>query len=687
MSGLEIAGAVLAAFPLIISGLEHWEKVAKIQGFFWQFRKAYNRCRADMMYHETIYRGNLKELLLPIVSESDMNALLKNGADARWTDNVALQGRLEERLHDSYKSYVETISRLTDTMAALQEELCVQNPVVQNAITHPNSVKAHIHQQAPSQKASLSTRTKTNISYQIYRIKFSTREHERSSLFRQLQDYNERLNLLLSQSDRLSALQVQTGHDWKQNRSLEKIFRRVWKCSKGLYQSLEQAWNCTCCQKHAANLQLEHRTKDDIYFNLILTSMEESHQGQCGSWSWREIRCNQSETTINTASRGAALPTSFKTQQNPGSSGGRRSVSFAPVTSIPSLQSSTAPAPISSLCQQLADSSRIHCLGTIGCDETEYTLHHSEQFCDHRDSHAKSLDNILAESRIGSQYFVSRRRRYRIALLIASTVAQLKATPWLFSGFGKKDIKFFPLVDAGGSVIFGEPFIEKGFHGTATSRNHSTTDFNFQSLGIILLELCFGHRLEDHPIRRKYAPGNDAQSEAAFDLVAAIAWLQNVEEEAGADYAWAVVDVAQDVMPRHSGAILAQVTCNREEQRIIIVPNRHAPRFYRHYDCYERISLVLRFQDESSANHRLSIFCRENCFAVILSRLELRSASLCAYTIFYTRLRQITVKEELCRSWTAARQTLGHNAFQSPLTDDHTKPMTSVVIVKNLIGK
>jgi hypothetical protein len=167
-------------------------------------------------------------------------------------------------------------------------------------------------------------------------------------------------------------------------------------------------------------------------------------------------------------------------------------------------------------------------------------LHHSEQFCDHRDSYAKSLDHILADSRIGSQYFVSRRRRYRIALLIASTVAQLKATPWLFSGLGKKDIKFFPLVDAGGSVIFGEPFIEKEFHGTATSRNHSTTDFNFQSLGIILLELCFGHRLEDHPIRRKYAPGNDAQSEAAFDLIAAIAWLQNVEEEAGADYASAV---------------------------------------------------------------------------------------------------------------------------------------------------
>ncbi|KAF2030186.1 hypothetical protein EK21DRAFT_27676, partial [Setomelanomma holmii] len=60
------------------------------------------------------------------------------------------------------------------------------------------------------------------------------------------------------------------------------------------------------------------------------------------------------------------------------------------------------------------------------------------------------------------------------------------------------------------------------------------------SLGIILLELCFDHRLEDHPVRKKSPPAGDVHSEAAFDLAAAIKWLQSVEDEAGEDYAAAV---------------------------------------------------------------------------------------------------------------------------------------------------
>ncbi|KAF2184167.1 hypothetical protein K469DRAFT_580827, partial [Zopfia rhizophila CBS 207.26] len=59
------------------------------------------------------------------------------------------------------------------------------------------------------------------------------------------------------------------------------------------------------------------------------------------------------------------------------------------------------------------------------------------------------------------------------------------------------------------------------------------------SLGILLLELCFGRRLEDHPLRRKH-PTGDEQSKQAFDFMAALQWSKSVKGEGGDDYTSAV---------------------------------------------------------------------------------------------------------------------------------------------------
>ncbi|KAI1122743.1 hypothetical protein F5Y10DRAFT_253431 [Nemania abortiva] len=55
------------------------------------------------------------------------------------------------------------------------------------------------------------------------------------------------------------------------------------------------------------------------------------------------------------------------------------------------------------------------------------------------------------------------------------------------------------------------------------------------SLGILLLELCFGMSIDQHPSRLIY-PNGDKKSNAAFDLVTALEWLKDVNEEAGGDY-------------------------------------------------------------------------------------------------------------------------------------------------------
>jgi hypothetical protein len=61
-------------------------------------------------------------------------------------------------------------------------------------------------------------------------------------------------------------------------------------------------------------------------------------------------------------------------------------------------------------------------------------------------------------------------------------------------------------------------------------------------LGILLLELCFGRAIETHPSRIVFPNGEkmDEQTRAALDLIAALEWLKEVNDEAGADYTDAV---------------------------------------------------------------------------------------------------------------------------------------------------
>ena len=89
-----------------------------------------------------------------------------------------------------------------------------------------------------------------------------------------------------------------------------------------------------------------------------------------------------------------------------------------------------------------------------------------------------------------------------------------------------------------------------------TSFHHSDTDVVYnhryassdrllQTLGILLIELCFGAALENHRMRRQFQSSTNhsavnADLAAALDLAVALEWSQSVGGEAGDSYADAV---------------------------------------------------------------------------------------------------------------------------------------------------
>jgi hypothetical protein len=544
MSGFEIAGFLLGAFPLIISGLEHWRDVARVGGFFWRVRKEYTKCLREVQYHEILYKRNLNELLLPIVNDTDEVARLVSDPGGKGWSNKALQERLEGRLQESYGLYMEIIREMNETAEELRKELSLGKETVQSKLAPLESKNQRqlSNTQQPSKPSKLAP-AKLRWDYETFRLKFSFTEQMRNELFDRLNECNGRLRKLLSTSDKLTALQTAPPVNPKGTSALETVFKTAWKKSDLLFRALQNAWQCSCQRHHFANLRLEHRTLPEICFELILTFVAPSSQVNT-PWLWRELQCGKMNSCsfpyklIKPSTTSQPSPCQPSRTRALALSASRKTVtSAAPAPTIPKIELDIPVEPNVKLCQLLGDEECDKCMGIIGHADETYHLHPFTKRKRPNDNDSLTLDCILSSSFVGC---LTRRQRYSIALLLASSVAQLQFTPWLKMGLTKEDVLFFPCEDDDRSISYSEPFICQGFSlNPLPSSKVEASEYNFYSLGILLLELCFGQRLEDHHLRKRY-PAGSGEAKQAFDLKAALKWSQSVSDEGGDDYAAAV---------------------------------------------------------------------------------------------------------------------------------------------------
>jgi hypothetical protein len=176
-------------------------------------------------------------------------------------------------------------------------------------------------------------------------------------------------------------------------------------------------------------------------------------------------------------------------------------------------------------------------MGVIAHDDVSYHIHPFVQRKLSGRPVRVNLDHALSDAWTA---IVSRPQRFKIAHLVASAVAQLTFTPWLRTKLEKNGIVFFLGDNATTSGHLDEPFIYQVFHNTnATQTPSDASDFTINFLGVLLVELCFGERLENCRMRKKHPPG-DAETKLYIDLRAAKEWSRSVPGEAGEDYTNAV---------------------------------------------------------------------------------------------------------------------------------------------------
>ncbi|KAH6694152.1 hypothetical protein F5X68DRAFT_273507, partial [Plectosphaerella plurivora] len=535
MSGFEIAGLVLGAFPLVILALEKHREVATRLGLFRKIRKEHLKCADDLDCQQLFLQRHLRQLIIPLkvnYDDAKINELLADPNGPGWKDPT-VSAQFEERLQDSYKLYLSYIQGMEETMNKLNHELMLDTDTAWDQ-------GSRVHTQ-------------------LYRLKFSNGATVRKTLFSKLTDYNSKLEKLLESSDKDIRLVQQMSR--ARANAMDVTICTFWIQAAKVFQALAEAWTCKCRQQHYAKLQLQHRTtKKNLEFNVLFetTGLEPPLP-----WEKRRARISEGTDEVDAmfetrtavvpqlslplrgpspASRTSKLPKSaLKGQGSKKASAVGFLVPPPPAITVTQIQAAVQlgqNTKITSLCSSLSQLEK-DCCGYLSDDDCRYYVY--AEVCEsHGWQTHVTLEAILKGLTKPSP---TRRQRYAISLIITSSFVQLLDTQWLPQSLGKSDVVFFQ--DGQGVFRLDQPHVTLGFVDAALvgDNKHPATGSlsrSLEQLGILLLELCFGLALEDQPCRKVYPADSDERMRRGCDILAARDWLADVEEEAGIEFSEAI---------------------------------------------------------------------------------------------------------------------------------------------------
>ncbi|KAK5164620.1 uncharacterized protein LTR77_009826 [Saxophila tyrrhenica] len=553
MSGVEIVGVLLGALPLCISALEHHEQTRKVAGTFVKIRRAHKKDLGKVKDCELWFRLNLKELLIPllrddVVDRIEYERLLANPGSSDWgVEHV--DTALEDRLGDCHQRYIEILQEMQETTAALCEACRVNDDQFQQRLRQQQKSLAA---STPTQQAQdqLLLRANDYVCFQAKRAKYAFAPTKREELLEELESQNNKLQNVLAASDRVSALTKQQTR--VQKPAINQRMLNFWRHADNIFKLLKNTWHCTC--RSCASLWLQQHPKRFVHMSIVLPfchgrravkielsdippvlqlpapqrhSRPTSSTTTAGQLPTVSILANSSVLAIRSG-RGRNTTTITRTAQ-------------ATSVTVPQAHQTTTPstAPFlqnHGLCAAFATSTANgqECLGRVTEGDDEYAVYPAvEKVCC---SQGTSLADLLSP---GAALKLTRVQRYGIALTLASSHLQLHSTPWLKSAWTSEDV-LFP-TESNGSVLtlHGEPYILANINPSNSNTLTSQKDRSFSTLGIVLLELCFGRRLEEHPMFLN-SPYAALKADPIIRQTVACEWIDDATGEAGEEYAKAV---------------------------------------------------------------------------------------------------------------------------------------------------
>lgn len=132
MSGLEIGGIVLGAFPLALIAMERYQATLdKISS--WKVenhRIMLETLSMDIRVQEALFRNSYQTLLLSFLDRASVILILSNPDEPNQKQQEAITDRLRYQLGDKWPLYDAMMKKLQNALRLLSEELEVSCFVV-----------------------------------------------------------------------------------------------------------------------------------------------------------------------------------------------------------------------------------------------------------------------------------------------------------------------------------------------------------------------------------------------------------------------------------------------------------------------------------------------------------------------------------------------------------------------------
>lgn len=243
MSGLEIAGLVLGAFPIVCGVARELEDVFQNTISWWEFERSFENLIAGIITQEIAYQQVLERLVEHLeVSEDEYNSLVADQDSPLWAES-RIKYQLEKRFH--YKTYCwinENLDILRQSVAELQQLL---PPVDKVRFIMALTQMMHFDSNTILQVHHLDS---TSLESELYRLKTSF-SNEKDRLLARITKANDELHTVLNRAPN------QTPYTSKQRSDAVQIpFRKLQSQAQGVYDCLTQQQPCNCQSPHVVGI-------------------------------------------------------------------------------------------------------------------------------------------------------------------------------------------------------------------------------------------------------------------------------------------------------------------------------------------------------------------------------------------------------------------------------------------------
>jgi hypothetical protein len=122
MSGIEVAGIVLGAIPLVISGLEHYSEGARTIKSMRDYPKEFATLSRRLRVENETFRNTMELILSGFVGGRTLNDMLTQPGGKAWAETQVEQ-ELRRILQGSYNVFLETVVGMNEALIAFIERL------------------------------------------------------------------------------------------------------------------------------------------------------------------------------------------------------------------------------------------------------------------------------------------------------------------------------------------------------------------------------------------------------------------------------------------------------------------------------------------------------------------------------------------------------------------------------------